>query len=431
MTNRDPLLEVKIKKMIDLTLDDINRICPGSVLRQYIDAGSEGTGPTMLAIDEAAQAGSLPAVKAGLSQLRKIAAEAISHAERERQKTKSINILRADTEEAAEVQAEDSTLKIKKSGWTNLGEATRPKPVADWLWRGWLREGLLSVVVAYGESGKGMLVSGLALAVAAGSDYLGHPCSQGKVLIISAEDDTEEMLSRLLDIAAALGLDRSHVKNNIAIYSTIDTGVPPSLLDKNMQPSELLKEIQRVVKAVKPKLVILDTLAAMAPAGADLISATTATQYLCGVGAFLRPDDGPAPAILFTHHPRKPGKDTDGRPTIHDVRDSGAIVGSMRSVMILHKEILTLDKCNGRRRVESEYRVDRNDASELEWKSAIGCNNGALVLKGKSNLIELEAAERQRLQDDSDFRAARRREEKEAVRKNDAAYARSGNGKAF
>jgi len=420
MINRDPLREIKIKKLIELTLEDVNRICTGEALKNFIEAGHEGLTPTLKLIDEAAAAGNEAGVKAGLRELRRIGAEAIScfeHAERREREEKSTE------------KSDSSTDKdiIKKSGWANLGSSPKPKPVADWLWRGWLRDGLLAALVAHGEAGKGMLASCLALSVAAGVEYLGHPCSQGKVLIISAEDDTDEMLSRLHDIATALGLDQDYVLKNVAVFSTADAGMAPSLLSKDMQPSELLLEIKRVVCAVKPKLIIMDTLAALAPAGANLIEATVATQYLCGVGAILRPPDGPAPAILFTHHLRKPEKNSDTRPSIHDVRDSGAIVGSMRSVLILHKEILTLDKCNGRRRVEPEWRVDRDDAYQLQWKSALGCHNGALVLAGKDNLIELEAAERQRLQDNVDLRAARKREERDAIKQQEA----KGNGKAF
>jgi RecA-family ATPase len=246
-----------------------------------------------------------------------------------------------------------------------------------------------------------MLVSGLALAIAAEADFLGHPTKQGKVLIVSAEDDREEMIARLHDIADAMGLSEDIIKNNIYVFSTCDAGVGPSLLDKNMNPTELLNEIRRMVDLLKPELVIIDTLAAMAPAGANLIDATAATQYICNVVAGLKPTDGSTgPAVLFTHHLRKPGKDGgDSRPTIHDVRDSGAIVGSMRAVMILHKDTLTLDKCNGRMRVEPEYRISKNDAFQLEWKSAPGCLNGALQLRGKARLDEIKAEDQQQAAD--------------------------------
>ena len=255
-----------------------------------------------------------------------------------------------------------------------------------------------------------MLVSGLAMAIAAGVDFLGHPTRQGKTLIISAEDDREEMISRLHDIAQAMGLDEDVVKNNINVFSTCDAAVGPSLLDKNMVATELLGEIRRKVDLMKPELVIIDTLAAMAPTGANLIDAAVATQYICNVIAGLKPTDGSTgPAVLFTHHLRKPGKDAgDCRPTIHDVRDSGAIVGSMRAVMILHRDTLSLDKCNGRMRVESEFRIKKNDAFQLEWKTAPGCLNGALQLKGKARLDEIKAAEQLKVAEDYSARGTRK-----------------------
>ena len=285
----------------------------------------------------------------------------------------------------------NDTEKISKA-FLCAGNARRPSAIADWLWQGWIRTGVPAVLTGFGESGKGMLCSGLALAIAGGRDFLGHPTKCGKTLFISAEDDADEMISRIADISEIEGYPEENL-DRITVIHTGDTGQGSSLLDQNMQPTPLLKKIREWVEKEMPVLVVIDTLAACAPAGKDLVGSSVATQYICGVTAFLRSSknvDTPAPTILFTAHLRKPGKDNETRPNIHDVRDSSAISTSVRAVLILDRNGLSLDKCNGRRRVEKEYRVEHDQVYLLGWSSKPGLSNGSLQLDRKIYRSEIE-----------------------------------------
>lgn len=394
---------IRLERLIKICETDLNSICPGASLNAFIAAGHKNPLSLFRKAGACALNEDNEGVIANLREVRHQAEWALTFTtEEDRQK-----------EGGASLPVQKAKLGHLADCWSNFATATKPEPVASWVWRGWIREGLPALLVGHGEAGKGLLATGLALSVAAGTDFLGHPCQQGKVLFISAEDDREEMLARLHDIAAAMDLGDDVVKNNISVFSTIDAGVSPSLLDKNMKPTELLQEIKRAVLLYKPVLIILDTLAAMAPAGGNLTDATIATQYICYTVAALKDDNGSGPAVLMTHHLRKPGKEgSDARPSIHDVRDSGAIVGSMRGVMILHKDTLTLDKCNGRMRVESAFCVRKNDAYQLEWITAPGCKNGALQLNGKARLDEMQAEAEQREADNTANRARMKKEDK-------------------
>lgn len=271
-------------------------------------------------------------------------------------------------------------------------EAPVPAKEARWLVPGILRHGVPAALVGHGEEGKGCLLTDLALAVAAGATWMGRPCDQGKVLILSAEDDGEELLSRLHDIAAMYSPGDRRLEN-ILLYATADAGVSPSLFNSNMAPGLLLNRLEEIVAAHRPSLVILDTLAALGPAGADLTGSSTATQYITGLMSALQP----TPTVLFSHHLRKPGgreKDGERRPGVHDMRDSSAIAASMRCVMILHNKGLSVDKCNGRRRTKPAYVVPNTNVFRLEWECAPGAQNGALrpVLDAHGRPVIVESA---------------------------------------
>ncbi len=272
-----------------------------------------------------------------------------------------------------------SILKIEHRG---AGNTQRPPQIAKWLWDGMIREGGPSMLAGYGESGKGILAMMLALSTAAGRTLYDRKVNgglPGTVLFISAEDDEEELAARMYDLTEAMSIPKSALLN-IELRSTIDMQVAPSLFDKQIHPTGLLSAIKDYCQAHKPALIVLDTLAAFAPAGVEMqAGSAAATQYITATTAMLHPA-----TILWPSHLRKPstGKGKEGetaaRPTIFDVRDSSALVNSMRSVLILANQQLSLDKCNGRRRCEKPITADT--LFTLRWEAAEGCSNGMLNL---------------------------------------------------
>lgn len=398
-------LQQQLSEMVSAAVLEMDRMCSKEALEAYLAAGLTDPLITVNLAHKAALMEDREEVDFELNNLRRVIKTVISC------QPEVMTLVTPEDQAVEKIQVEAPISKQSK-GWLNLAIATKPEPVAKWAWKGWIRAGLPALLAGHGECGKGMLITGLAIATAAGVPFLGHPCIKGRVIVISAEDDCEELISRLNDVAEAMELNHDSIKKNITVFSSINAGVSPCLLEKNLKPTKLLKEIKRVGEILKPSLVILDTLASLAPPGADLTNATIATQYICGVVSSLSQEDGNGPAILMTHHLRKPDKTgVDSRPTIYDVRDSGAIIGSMRSVLILHKDVLTLDKCNSRRRVEEEFRISKNDALQLKWVSAPGCFNGALLLNSKAELgyaeerIVENAAKRKKKEDQGRLKA--------------------------
>jgi archaellum biogenesis ATPase FlaH len=255
-----------------------------------------------------------------------------------------------------------------------------PAKFADWMWDGYIRSGTTAVLVGYPEVGKGILTEQFAAHVAAGIPMFGRAMKKGRVLYVSAEDDEEELRSRMADIGKQVGLTKEDLRL-IELKSTLDMGVAPALLCGKMQPTELLLGIRDYCRRhADIVLVVLDTFSAFAPLGADMKSGSgQMTGYVATVGAFCQPA-----AVMFTHHPTKPERGNKlKRPTIHDVRDSSAIIGSVRSVMILGSDGLTLDKCNARRRTENPMTME---LLPLHISSDVGCSNGIWRTKGASKV---------------------------------------------
>ena len=218
-----------------------------------------------------------------------------------------------------------------------------PAEYAKWLWDAYIRQNSIALLAGHGESGKGIFSLQLAACVAAANSFLGRVVANGKVLYLSAEDDEEEMRARLYKIARKLHLNPDHLVN-LELRSTVDMQIAPVLFDDHGQPADLLLGLIEYCRKNTPALIVIDTFSAFAPTG-DISSSNTVTKFLTTLSALL------PTTILFTLHLRKPdGKGKERRPDQHDIRDSSAIVSSSRSALILHKNSLTLPKCNGRYR---------------------------------------------------------------------------------
>jgi hypothetical protein len=81
------------------------------------------------------------------------------------------------------------------------------KPVAsrEWLVHGLVPQKTVTLFGGDGGTGKSLLALQLAVAVAAGTAWIGKPVSHGRVIFLSAEDDDDELHRRLNDILQAEG----------------------------------------------------------------------------------------------------------------------------------------------------------------------------------------------------------------------------------
>lgn len=76
-------------------------------------------------------------------------------------------------------------------------------PPRDWLVEGLAPMKTVTLFSGDGGTGKSLLALQLAVAVASGGTWLGRPVRQGRVIVLSAEDDDDELHRRLDDILHA------------------------------------------------------------------------------------------------------------------------------------------------------------------------------------------------------------------------------------
>ena len=107
--------------------------------------------------------------------------------------------------------------------WDNL------PPLAPELIEGVLREGHKMLLAAPSKSGKSFLLIDLAVSIAAGVEWLGLKCKQGRVCYINLEVDEASCLHRVKDIYEKRGLDLKHLKN-LDVWNLRGRSVPMNKL---------------------------------------------------------------------------------------------------------------------------------------------------------------------------------------------------------
>lgn len=143
----------------------------------------------------------------------------------------------------------------------------KPAPDRDWLVKGLVPSGTVTILGGDGGTGKSLLSLQLACAVALGRRWIGMPVKSGRALFISAEDDLDELHRRIFDIARAenvrpADLDRLTVRSlagEDALLATL-AGRTGGLV-----ASPLYRELDERIAAERPALLVLDTLADLFP----------------------------------------------------------------------------------------------------------------------------------------------------------------------
>lgn len=227
-------------------------------------------------------------------------------------------------------------------------------PPAKWLIEQILPHGKVSIVASPPGVGKSYLVLDLAVNVAAtpaatlwdGARFSlgGRVRAQGRVVIISAEDDLEELHRRLYAL-----VDGGAMPEKLHIMSLPDQGhfcIVQGDSRKNLAPTEAwlaLKE--EILQLGDVQLVVVDTLQAVSTG--DLNAAEIA-QALMNELVELATRSG-ASVVLIHHIVKKAAAEQKGLLTSQDamdaVRGSGAIVGSARAAYVLYPHPAGEDIC--------------------------------------------------------------------------------------
>jgi hypothetical protein len=139
--------------------------------------------------------------------------------------------------------AQKSKQAVEKHGFDliPLGELmARPDAPVNYLWEGRLTLGSVSLVVAKPKVGKSTLARNLALAVSTGDDFLGWKTHRGSVIYLALEERDDDIKADFRAMGA--------------------TGQEPIDIHTDGTPQDAMRELVKVVRARKPRLVVIDPL---------------------------------------------------------------------------------------------------------------------------------------------------------------------------
>jgi RecA-family ATPase len=141
----------------------------------------------------------------------------------------------------------------------------QPVPPREWLVPDLIPHRNVTLLGGDGGAGKSLLALQLAMAVVAGKPWIGRAVTQGPALLLSAEDDHDELHRRLADITRAAGVRFADL-GAMTIRSlagedallAIETAV-------SLTETALYEELARRAEVERPRLIVLDTLADLYP----------------------------------------------------------------------------------------------------------------------------------------------------------------------
>lgn len=144
------------------------------------------------------------------------------------------------------------------------GFAGKKVPPREWHAAGLIPANTVTLLYGDGGTGKSTLALQCGVATVLGKEWLGVETKQGGCVYLSAEDDTDEIHRRLADVVAFYGasfsdLDAFHIlpmaEEGDALLAVQEGN------GKSLQPTPLYDAIDRMLDKVRPKLLMLDTLA--------------------------------------------------------------------------------------------------------------------------------------------------------------------------
>ena len=226
-------------------------------------------------------------------------------------------------------------------------------PTRHWLALECIPEGVVTSLYSGPGLGKSLLALQLGAATSLGLRWLGIPTKQGVVLMVSCEDDAAELHRRTDDIKLAMGYAIGWPFPDFHIADRVGAENRLAVLDRagNVGPGPFLAELEAEVDALKPALLILDTLADVY--GANEIDRGQVNFFLKSVlgGLIARQKAaGHTLSIALLGHPSDSGKAPGGK----GYSGSGAWEAGVRSRLYLvrpddgptDERVLTRGKAN-------------------------------------------------------------------------------------
>ena len=151
--------------------------------------------------------------------------------------------------------------------WVNAAELHGEPPARDWLVHGMVPMDTVTLLYGDGGTGKSLLALQLAVSTVLGRVWLNKIPSSGPVIYFSAEDDRSELHRRVSAICklhecttgSLVNLHLANMAGQDALLASIGkkTGA--------LTPSMVFETLNKHAMVVRPKLIVLDTLADIFP----------------------------------------------------------------------------------------------------------------------------------------------------------------------
>lgn len=140
------------------------------------------------------------------------------------------------------------------------GEEIRER---DWIVPGLIPNSTVTMLSGDGGTGKSLLAIQLAIAAATARPWLEREVKPGPVVLISAEDDREELHRRFADVCRHYDVDLATIDNLHFLSLAGEDAVlgAPDRSGNGIRPTPLFHAVEARVSELQPVLVVLDTLA--------------------------------------------------------------------------------------------------------------------------------------------------------------------------
>lgn len=214
-----------------------------------------------------------------------------------------------------------------------------------WLVTNLIRRNTVVMLDGMGATGKSLLATQLAVAVAGGWPFLGHFVvpRRGKVAYVNAEDPKEEAWLRIKNIAR--NYDSRQIREaalNIKYFFTDDILKKIQstiLLDRNMQPTPFYDAVVDFSRRWQPDLLIFDPLGRFVYTENDNAYAAQLYTQLTRFNA----------TVMFVHHTNKLSMSAKADEDLNDrakSRGAGNWVEMAKTRLYVRSGEIRIDKCN-------------------------------------------------------------------------------------
>jgi RecA-family ATPase len=139
----------------------------------------------------------------------------------------------------------------------------KPVPARKWIVPDVIPDETVSILSGDGSGGKSLLSLQLGAARALGKEWIGLLPEPGRTLILSAEDDEDEMQRRLEDIRKFYGARMADLADMRLVDLVGEDSVLGELMKGRILPTPMYRALDAFMTDFRPGLVVLDVLADM------------------------------------------------------------------------------------------------------------------------------------------------------------------------